>query len=81
MAQHRLDSHTSGQGSTAGVCEHSHEILVSIKGREFLEKLNDDQLLKKDSALWSKIIYDYSDKTGIHVNTILNSYEILMLRN
>jgi hypothetical protein len=70
MGQHRLDSHTSEQRFMAGVCEHSHEFLVSIKGRKFLEKLNDAQLVKKDS-----------DKTGIYVNTTLNSYEIHMLRN
>jgi hypothetical protein len=65
-----------------GVCEHSHGFLVSIKGREFLEKLHDGQLLKKDSAQWSKIrLYDYSDKTGIHVNITLNCYEIQMSSN
>jgi hypothetical protein len=34
-----------------GRCEHGNEPLGSIKGGEFLDKLSDYQLLKKDSAL------------------------------
>jgi hypothetical protein len=33
-----------------GCYEHSHEPLISIKGREFHSLLNDYQLLKKDLA-------------------------------
>jgi hypothetical protein len=33
-----------------GSCEHSNEPLCYIKGREFLEKLSDYYLLKKDCA-------------------------------
>jgi hypothetical protein len=32
----------------AGSCEHYNEPLDSIKGWEFLDRLSDDQLLKKD---------------------------------
>jgi hypothetical protein len=34
----------------AGCCEHGNELPCSIKCGEFLEQLNDYQLLKKDSA-------------------------------
>jgi hypothetical protein len=36
-----LDSSGSGQGPVAGSCEHSNEALGSIKGKEFLDYLND----------------------------------------
>jgi hypothetical protein len=38
-------------------CEHGNQHLVSIKGGEFLDKLNNDQLLDKDSALLRAICY------------------------
>jgi hypothetical protein len=38
------------EGLVAGFCEHSNESLSTIKGREFLDKLRDYQLLTKDSA-------------------------------
>jgi hypothetical protein len=34
----------------AGSCEHSSEPSGSIRGSEFLEQLNDNQLIKKDAA-------------------------------
>jgi hypothetical protein len=34
-------------------CEHGNGPSGSIKGREFLVKLNDYQLLKKDIVPWS----------------------------
>jgi hypothetical protein len=37
----------------AGFYEHRNEISVTIQGGEFLNKLSDYQLLKKDSAPWS----------------------------
>jgi hypothetical protein len=37
----------------AGSCEHGNELLSSIKGEIVLDKLNDYQLLKKDSTLYS----------------------------
>jgi hypothetical protein len=40
----------------AGFCEHGDERSSSIEGREFLDWLSDYELLKKDSAPWSKII-------------------------
>jgi hypothetical protein len=36
-----------------GFCEHGNKPLGSIKCWEILEKLNDWQLHKKDSAAWS----------------------------
>jgi hypothetical protein len=37
----------------AGSCEHSNELLDSIKGEEFLNYLRDYLLVKKSSAPWS----------------------------
>jgi hypothetical protein len=48
-----LDAPGSVQGPVAGCCEHGNEPSGSIKGREFLDKLSDCQLLKKDSAPFS----------------------------
>jgi len=36
-----LDASGSGHGSVSGYCEHSHEFMGSIKGREFLDWLSD----------------------------------------
>jgi hypothetical protein len=36
-----------------GSCEHDNEISGSIKGREFLDRMNDCQFLKNDYAAWS----------------------------
>jgi len=41
-----LDSY----GSETGSCEHGNEPSGSIKSGEFLDQLNDYQLLKKDPA-------------------------------
>jgi hypothetical protein len=38
-----------------GFCEHGNEPSGSIKGREFIDKLYDCKLSKKDSAAWSYI--------------------------
>jgi hypothetical protein len=37
----------------AGSCEHGNEPSSTVKGGEFLDKLGDCQLLKKDVASWS----------------------------
>jgi len=37
----------------AGSCEHDNEPSGSIKGGELLEQLNEYQLLKNGSSLWS----------------------------
>jgi hypothetical protein len=37
-----------------GFCEHGNELSFSVKGREFLEQLNDYQLLKH-YAPWSSL--------------------------
>jgi hypothetical protein len=45
-----LESSGSEQGQMIVSCEQRNEPLGSIKGGEFLNLLNDYQLLKKDSA-------------------------------
>jgi hypothetical protein len=40
----------------ASSCEHGDEHMGSIKGGEFLDKLSDYYLLKKDSASWSYVV-------------------------
>jgi hypothetical protein len=42
----------------AGSCEHGDEPLVSIKGKEFLDKLSDYYLVKKDFAPWGQFNFD-----------------------
>jgi hypothetical protein len=37
----------------AGCCEHVNKPLVSMKGKKFLDQLNDCQLLKKDCYPWN----------------------------
>jgi hypothetical protein len=37
-------------------CEHGNEPSDPIKGGEFLDKLSDYQVLKKDSAPWSQSV-------------------------
>jgi hypothetical protein len=37
----------------AGCCEHGNEPSGSIKGGEFVDYLDDCQLLKKDSTPWN----------------------------
>jgi hypothetical protein len=43
-----------GYGQAAGFCECGNEHSVAKKCSEFLDLLRDGQLLKKDSAPWSK---------------------------
>ena len=49
-----LDWAGPGQGQVADACEWGNELSGSIKGGEFLDQLQTSQLLKKDSAPWSK---------------------------
>ena len=49
-----LDRAASGQGQMAGTCDCGHELSGSIKCGEF-DWLRTGQLLKKDSAPWSKL--------------------------
>ena len=49
-----LDQYGSGQGEMAGTCECGDEPWGSVKCGEFLDQLQTGQLLKKDSAPWSK---------------------------
>ena len=49
-----LDWVGPGQGQVADACECGNEPLGSIKCGEFLDQLQTSQLLKKDSAPWSK---------------------------
>jgi hypothetical protein len=48
-----LDASGSGYGPVAGFCEHRNESSGSTEGGEFLDKLSDCQLLKKDYSQWS----------------------------
>jgi hypothetical protein len=43
----KLDTSGSGQGPVAGSCKHGNEPSSSIKGREFLDLLNNYQLLEE----------------------------------
>ena len=52
----------SGQGQVAETCECGDEPSGSIKCGEFLDQLKTAYLLKKDSAQWSK--YMYNTKEG-----------------
>ena len=49
-----LDWVGPGQGQVADACEYGNEPSGSMKGGEFLDQLQTSQLLKKDSAPWSK---------------------------
>jgi hypothetical protein len=42
-----------GQGPVAGSCEHSDKPSGSIKDGQFLEMLNNYQLLEENSSPWS----------------------------
>jgi hypothetical protein len=50
MCRCELDSSGPGLEQVAGSRVHGDELSGSIKGGEFLDKLSDCQLLKKDSA-------------------------------
>ena len=54
MWRYGLDRTVSGEGQVAGTCECGNEPSGSIKFGEFLDWLKTGQLLKKDSAPWSK---------------------------
>ena len=49
-----LDRAGSEQGQVAGTYDYGNETSGSIKFGEFLDQLRTGQLLKKDSAAWSK---------------------------
>ena len=49
-----LNQAGSGQGQVAGTCECGNEPSGSIKRGDLLDQLKTGQLLKKDSAPWSK---------------------------
>lgn len=50
-----MDQSCLGKGPVAGCCEHGSEAFGSIKGKEFCNKLNNYQLLYKDSAPWCQL--------------------------
>ena len=52
-----LDWVGPAQGQVADACECGNEPSGSIKCGEFLDQLQTSQLLKKDSAPWSKYIH------------------------
>ena len=49
-----MDRDGSGQGQVTGICDYGNEPSGSIKCGDFLDQLKTGQLLKKDSAAWSK---------------------------
>ena len=49
-----LDGVGSGQGQVAGTCEYGDEPSGSKNAENFLTSCRTSQLLKKDSAPWSK---------------------------
>jgi hypothetical protein len=51
-----LDTSISGYGPMASSSKHGYEPSGSIKDGRFLEQLSDHQLLKKNSAPWSKLV-------------------------
>ena len=51
-----LDWACTGQGQVADACECGNEPSGCIKCGEFLDQLQTSQLLKKDSAPWSKYV-------------------------
>ena len=51
-----LDWAGAGQRQVADACEYGNEPSGSMKCGEFLDQLQISQLLKKDSAPWSKYV-------------------------
>ena len=51
-----LDWAGPGQRQLADACECGNEPMGSVKCGEFLDQLQTSQLLKKDSAPWSKLV-------------------------
>jgi len=47
-----LDSVDSGKGLVSEFCDYGNEYLGFTKDREYLDQLNDDQLVKKDCVPW-----------------------------
>ena len=58
-----LDWAGTGQGQVADACECGNEPSGSMKCGEFLDQLQTSQLLKKDSAPWSKQVSKYLSHT------------------
>jgi hypothetical protein len=56
MLQWGLDLTGSGYGPLVMSCEQGNETSGSVKGREFLNQLNDCQFFKKGSALWGYLV-------------------------
>ena len=54
MCVYGLDWAGPGQRQVADACECDNEPSGSVKCGEFLDQLHTSQLLKKDSAQWSK---------------------------
>ena len=54
MWAYGLDWAGPGQRQVADACECGNEPSGSVKCEEFLDQLQTSQLLKKDSAPWSK---------------------------
>ena len=54
MCVYRLDRAGPGQTQLTDACECGNEPSGSVKSGEFLDQLQTCQLLKKDSAPWSK---------------------------
>ena len=63
-----LDWAGPGQRQVAESCECANEPLGSVKCEEFLDQLQTSQLLKKDSALWSKYVYATVAMEGIQTS-------------
>ena len=49
-----MDRYGLREGQVQGTCDCGNELSGSIKCGEFLDQLSTGQLLKKDSAPWSK---------------------------
>ena len=60
MCVYGLDWAGPGQRQMADTCECGNEPSGSVKYGEFLDQLQTSQLLKKDSAPWSKQVSVYS---------------------
>jgi hypothetical protein len=51
---YEIDEAGSRYGQVAGTCKCGNELWGSIKCGKYLDQLKTGQLLKKDSAQWSK---------------------------
>ena len=68
-----LDWAGLGQRQVADACECGNEPSGSVKYGEFLDQLQTSQLLKKDSAPWSK----YQQTNNCPVTTLLGTFSKL----